>query len=90
MVGLRYPHLVYLPRKMCAPSLMLGGGVVGSVYNTLAHRAKVISSTPEDLTKELDHLKKTLMACQFPNWALDRLQQQFQLKHNHNSINNQT
>ena len=30
------------------------------------------------------------MACQFPNWALNRLQQQFQLKHNHNSINNQT
>ena len=45
-----------------------------SVYNTLAHRAKVVSSTPEELTKELDHLKKALMACQFPNWALNRLQ----------------
>ena len=28
------------------------------------------------------------MACQFPNWALNRLQQQFQLKHNLNIINN--
>ena len=61
-----------------------------SVYNPLAHRAKVVSSTPEDLTKELDHLKKALMACQFPNLSLNRLQQQFKLKHNHNSINNQT
>ena len=38
----------------------------------------------------LDHLKKALMACQFPNWALNGLQQQFQLKHNHSSMNNQT
>ena len=57
-----------------------------SVYNTLAHRAKVVSSTPEDLTKELEHLKKALMDCQFPSWALNRLQQQFQQKH----INNNT
>ena len=61
-----------------------------SIYNTLAHRAKVVSSTPEHLTKDLDHLKKAIMACQLPNWALNRLQQQFQLKHNYNSINNQT
>ena len=50
-----------------------------SVYNTLAYRAKVVSITPEDFTKELGHLKKALMDCQFPNWALNRLQQQFQL-----------
>ena len=61
-----------------------------SVYNTLAHRAKVVSSTPEDLTKELDHLKKALMACQCPNWTLNRLQQQFELKHNLNNGNIQT
>ena len=48
-----------------------------SVYNALAHRAKVVSITPEDLTKELDHLKKALMTCQFPNWVLNRIQQQF-------------
>ena len=60
-----------------------------NVYYTLAHRAKVVSSTPEDLTKELDHLKKALMACQFPNWSLNRLQQ-FQLKHNLNNSNIQT
>ena len=59
-----------------------------SVYNTLAHRAKVVSSTPEDLTKELEHLRKTLMQCQFPSWALNRLQQ-FLHKHNPNSNNTQ-
>ena len=58
-----------------------------SVYNTLAHRAKVVSSTPQDLTKELEHLRKTLMDCQFPNWALNRLQQQFQQNHNLNNNN---
>ena len=56
-----------------------------SVYNILAHRAKTVSSTPEDLTKELEYLKKALMDCQFPSLALNRLQQQFQQKH---SLNN--
>ena len=41
-----------------------------SIYNMLAHRTKVVSSTPEDLAKKHDHLRKGLMACQFPNWAL--------------------
>ena len=48
-----------------------------SVYNTLAHRAKVVSSTPEDLNKELEYLNKTLKDCQLPDWALNKLQQQF-------------
>ena len=41
-----------------------------SVYNTLAHRAKVVSSTTDDLNKEMEHLNKTLKDCHFPNWAL--------------------
>ena len=60
-----------------------------SVYKTLAHRTKVVSSTPEDLTKELEHPRKALMQCQFPSWVLTRLQQQFQCKHNYNSNNTQ-
>ena len=36
-----------------------------SVYNTLAHRAKVVSSTAEDLNKEMEHLKKALKDCHF-------------------------
>ena len=58
-----------------------------SVYNTLAHRAEVVSSTPQDLTKEFEHLRKAVMDCQFPNWALNRLQQQFKQKHNLNNNN---
>ena len=61
-----------------------------SVYNTLAHKAKVVSSTPEDLVKELEHLRKALIACQFPNWALNKLQNQFECKHNNNRDNNLT
>ena len=53
-----------------------------SVYNTLAHRAKVVSSTPDELVKELDHLRVALQARHFPNWALNKLQHQFELKHN--------
>ena len=60
-----------------------------SVYNTLAHGAKVVSSTTEDLNKEMEHLNKTLKDYHFPNWALNRLQLQFQQKHNLNNINTQ-
>ena len=37
-----------------------------SVYNTLAHMAKVVSSIPEDLNKELEHLNKALKGMPFP------------------------
>ena len=46
-------------------------------------------STPEDLNKELEHLNKALEDFHFPNWALNRLQLQFQQKHNLNYKNNQ-
>ena len=60
------------------------------VYNTLAHRAKVASSTRAELTKELDHLRKALQAYPFPNWALNKLQHQFECKHNNNRETNTT
>ena len=47
----------------------------------------MVSSTPEDLNKELEHLNKAIKDCQFPNWALNKLQQQFLQKHNHNNNN---
>ena len=40
-----------------------------SVFNTLAHRAKTVSSTRDSLDKELDHIKTALKCCQFPSWA---------------------
>ena len=39
-----------------------------SVYNTLAHRAKTVSSTQDSLDQELLHIKTALQLCQFPNW----------------------
>ena len=48
-----------------------------SVYNTQAPSAKIVSSNQETLNKELHHIKEALQACQFPNWALNQLQQKF-------------
>ena len=66
-----------------------------SVYNTLAHRPKTVSSTQDLLDKELLHIKTALHHCQFPNWALNQWEHKF--KHpnqvsndNHNNINNST
>ena len=42
-------------------------------FITAKPRAKAVSSTPEDLAKELEHLMKALMAGQFPSWALTKL-----------------
>ena len=36
----------------------------------------------------MEHLSKALKDCQFPNWALNKLQQLFLQKHNHNHNNN--
>ena len=48
-----------------------------SVYNNLAHRAKIVSSYQEALDQELLHVRKALQACWFPNWALNQLQHKF-------------
>ena len=59
-----------------------------SVYNTLADRAKIVSSNQEALHKALDHIKKPLQVCQFPSWALNQLQHKFIRKHNNNQDSN--
>ena len=61
-----------------------------SVYNTLAHRAKVVSSSQGTLDKELQHIKTALQACQFPNWALNQWHHRFLNKNqsNNNTRNN--
>ena len=58
-----------------------------SVYNTLAHRAKIVSSTQELLNKELQHITTALQAYQFPNLALNQWHQKFL---NNNQPNNNT
>ena len=37
-----------------------------SVYNTLAHRAKVVSQNQQSLLKEIDHIREALQTCHFP------------------------
>ena len=60
-------------------------GAKHSVYNTSAHRAKVVSHNMEALQKELQHIGNALQACQFPNWTINRLQQKFEQKHHNNN-----
>ena len=48
-----------------------------SVFNTLAHRVKTVFSTQENLDKELLHIRTALYHCQFPAWALNQWQHQF-------------
>ena len=37
-----------------------------SVFNTLAHRAKTVSSSQDSMDKELEHMKTALKHCQSP------------------------
>ena len=60
-----------------------------SVFNTLTHRAKVVSSSQDRLDQELQHIKTALQACQFPNWALNQWHHKF-IKNNQTNNNNHT
>ena len=60
-----------------------------SVFNTLAHRAKTVSSTQDSLDKELGHIKTTLKPCHFPFWALNQWHHRFiQSQQQSNNSNN--
>ena len=59
-----------------------------SVYITLAHRAKVVSSNLEALDQELLHIRRALQACQFQNWALNQLQHKFHRNNQPSQQNN--
>ena len=61
-----------------------------NVYNTLAHRAKVISSNQEALDQDLLHIRRALLACQFPNWALNQVQHKFHRNNQPSQQNNNT
>ena len=53
-----------------------------SVFNTLAFRDKVVCTRQQALPKEMKHIGNALQACNFPPWALNNLQNKFNLKHN--------
>ena len=45
-----------------------------SVIQTLSHRASTMCSNPELLQKEKEHLRKALTKCNYPKWALDKVE----------------
>ena len=45
-----------------------------SVIQTLSHRASTMCSDPELLQKEKEHLRKALTKCNYPKWALDKVE----------------
>ena len=59
-----------------------------SVYNTLAHRSKIVSHDQQALHQELDQIRAGLQACHFPTWALNRLQQSFEQHHQTSTVSN--
>ena len=45
-----------------------------SVICTLTHRAKAVCTNPDLLQREIDHLRSTLGRCNYPNWAISKVQ----------------
>ena len=45
-----------------------------NVIQTLSHRASTVCSDPELLQKEKEHLRKALTKCNYPKWALDKVE----------------
>ena len=45
-----------------------------SVVLTLSHRASTVCSKPELLQNEKDHFRKALTKCNYPKWALDKVE----------------
>ena len=46
-----------------------------SVIDTLSHRAKVVCTNSDLLQGELNHLRRALSKCNYPTWAIKRVQQ---------------
>ena len=61
-----------------------------SIYNTLTHRANVDSSNQLSLLKELDDIRMELQSCQFPTWALNKHQCNFECRHYNNNESHST
>ena len=45
-----------------------------NVFKTLTHRAKVACTNQLQYKEEEDHIRQALLGCNYPNWALNRLQ----------------
>ena len=58
-----------------------------SVKGTLPHRAKVVCTDPDLLQSEINHLRRALGKCKYPNWAINRVQHKV-LSNNWEDTNN--
>ena len=61
-----------------------------SVFNTLAHRAKTVSSSQDEMDRELQHIKTALQHCQLPSWALNQWQHKFTHPNQHTTTTTST
>ena len=60
-----------------------------SVIGTLTHRAKTVCTNPELLQRELQHLRKALVRCKYPPWAINKVRSKvLNSTWEDNSINN--
>ena len=59
-----------------------------SVIGTLTHRAKVVCTDPESLQGELKHLRSALGKCNYPAWAIKRVQQKVLQNNQEDTSNN--
>ena len=46
-----------------------------TVIGNLTHRAKTVSTIPELLNEEYEHLREALEKCKYPRWAINKIQQ---------------
>ena len=44
-----------------------------SIIGTLMHRAKTVCTDPELLQREFQHLRKALVRCKYPPWAINKV-----------------
>ena len=44
-----------------------------SVIGTLTHRAKVVCTDPDSLQSEINHVRRALGRCNYPNWAISKV-----------------
>ena len=47
------------------------------VISTLTHRARTVSAKSELLNQEIQYLRKALSKCNYPKWALDKVERKF-------------
>ena len=59
-----------------------------SIIGTLSHRAKTVCTDPELLQSELQHLRKDLVRCKYPPWAINKVQSKVLNSHQEDNRNN--